>query len=77
MADIIDPSTVKSIRRGRTPKYPWAEWSDGQWREAVRGEDYTTTDKGFKSTLYGHAVRTGLRTEMFQTERGVAFRFVR
>jgi hypothetical protein len=73
MADIVDPP---EFTRGRPPKYPWDEWTDGQWRHARRGVDYTSRDSTFQNTLYVHGHRFGLQAQTRATDTGVTFRFI-
>lgn len=51
MARIItgpEPATLKPRKR----YYPWDEWSDGQWREATRHDDYDCTTASFIRQLH-------------------------
>jgi hypothetical protein len=69
MARILeDHSWTRGKRRGSS--YPWAEWFDGKTRELVRGEDFTSTLKSFRTTAYVAAKRAGVtvRSELRVTE---------
>ena len=74
MAEIVDGP---GPRRGRLPKYPWQEWTDGHWRFARRGVDYVTRDSTFQNTLYVHGHRFGFQAETRVGENGITFRFIR
>jgi hypothetical protein len=75
MAHIIDPLTLERAKPGAQPLYPWGEWTDGLWREAVLGEDFTVPPKSFRSCLYHHARTHGLTVHTRLTKDGVAFCF--
>ena len=38
-------------KAGRTPKYPWDEWFDGQTRVIMKGEDYTCKTESMQTIL--------------------------
>lgn len=48
------------IKRGAPGRYPWDEWLDGQFRVAVRGQDFESDLKAFRSALYAAASRRNL-----------------
>jgi hypothetical protein len=70
----VGPPEWHTERPATNSRYPWAEWSDGQWRQAVAGEDYTITGEGFRSCLYAYARAAGLRAASRKNETGVVFR---
>lgn len=74
MAYVVEPPDDHRERPQRQDRYPWHEWTDGQWRQAVRGEDYRITDEGFRSCLYNYARIRGLKAESRKNEDGVVFR---
>lgn len=75
MAEIVDPEHADRLQRGAPlPRYPWPEWSDGQWRRAVRGSDFTCTAQSFRNNAYAYANRNGLKAEVIMTKEGVLFR---
>lgn len=39
--------------------YPWSEWTNGQWWQANKGEDYIGRSSTFRSGLYVWAMRNG------------------
>lgn len=73
MADIIDPPTPTR------PLYPWDEWTDGAWREAVAGVDFRCTYRSFEQMVHGQATHRGMKAETRRTAPGkrLAFRFIR
>lgn len=75
MAYVVEPPDTRPSRAKTIARYPWHEWTDGQWWQAVRGEDYTITDDGFRSCLYSYASLKGLRGESRKNDEGVMFRF--
>ncbi len=75
MAENVNPDELKRMPRGRRPKYPWAQWTDGEWWHAKQGEDFTVAVNSFRSTLANHACKYGLRVVTQQTETGMAFQF--
>lgn len=56
-------------RQGRPPKYPWAEWFDGDVWELQQGRDFYCTPKSFRPLAhrtardYGGRVRTKFRPD--------------
>jgi hypothetical protein len=63
MARIIPaPDRSPSLPR-RVSRYPWEEWADGNWWEAVQGVDYTCKTSSFviqvKQNLPTSSWRTG------------------
>lgn len=80
MARIIEnPETWGSPDQRRTPhrNYPWNEWSDGQWREAVRGEDFDCRVQSFVTALYHHARSAGKQAMARADHDKVLFRLMR
>lgn len=47
------------IEGGRGEIYPYDEWADGQWREAVQGEDFDVTTSSFYANMKQWAKRNG------------------
>lgn len=74
MAYIVEPPDAHTSRARTVRRYPWAQWSDGQWRQAVRGEDYKITDGGFRACLYRYAQAAGRTAESRKNDLGVVFR---
>lgn len=79
MAEIVDPPEDARGNAGiRKSKYPWAEWTDGQWRLAVPGVDYTCKDATFQFNVYQQGYRRGLTAQTRAIPgKGVMFRFIR
>lgn len=78
MAEIVDPpSSARGGPQRRPVKYPWQEWTDGHWRLAVPGVDYTCKDGTFQFQCYQQGYRRNLRAETRRIEgKGVMFRFI-
>lgn len=78
MAEVI--TEWPSIMRNSTRKsrYPWNEWTDGQIRKVVAGEDFESTLKTFVQGLYAYAKRNGYKVEVRQdtANDAAAFRFI-
>lgn len=62
-------------KRGAIPKYPWAEWMDGQARQAERGVDYGISDSSLRSLLHSKAKERGMKVRCRTTTDGVSFQF--
>lgn len=77
MAYVVDPPRDTKIRAQTISRYPWEDWADGQWWQAVNGEDYTITDAGFRSCLYNWARINGMKAQSRRNADGVVFRIVR
>jgi hypothetical protein len=77
MAEVVKAPDDLGRARGYR-RYPWDEWTDGQWRHAVAGVDYDTPDESFRNRLYRVASLRGLsvRTHIVHAGR-VAFAFTR
>lgn len=57
-------------------KYPWSEWTNGSVWEAEHGKDFHVGVTSFRSALYGHAERNGLKVTVSETGVGkVRFQF--
>lgn len=61
-------------RRWRNRTYPWDEWSDGRWREAVRGEDFDCIPQSFVTAMYKHAQKYGKNVNATTDGDAVLFR---
>lgn len=65
MATIIN--AMPEIKRpGRVPKYPWAEWLDGNARLLEQGTDFESEPRSFRTQAYKvakeHAVKISVVT---------------
>lgn len=58
MAEII--RGTEGFRPGRRPRYPWAEWLDGQRRRLAEGTDYQVSTTSFRRMFYAAAAARGL-----------------
>lgn len=78
MAEVINewPDIMRNVTR--KSRYPWSEWTDGQIRRVVAGEDFDSTLKTFVQGLYAYAKRHGYKVEVRQdtANDAAAFRFV-
>lgn len=77
MAYVVDPPKDTKVRAQTINRYPWEEWADGQWWQAVRGEDYAITDAGFRSCVYNWARLNKMKAQSRRNADGVVFRMVR
>lgn len=55
---------VEDFPQGSRNKYPWKQWRNGQVWKLTRGEDFTLKMADFRSTVYAHATRYGLRARL-------------
>lgn len=55
--------------------YPWAEWTDGQARKAVKNVDYICNTSSFVQGLYAHAKRIGQKVKTQRNGESVIFQF--
>lgn len=74
MAEKADPSVVPGKRPGRR-KYPWHDWTDGDWWRLTDGLDYTIATTAFRSVAFNHARRHGYKIQTKQVEGGIFIRF--
>lgn len=44
---IIIKNPGAPVAPSRVRRYPWEEWADGQWREAMQGVDYICKTSSF------------------------------
>lgn len=51
-------------RKPRPTTYPWAEWTDGQVREATEKRDFRVTISAFRSALHKHAKAKGYELKL-------------
>lgn len=49
--------------RGKKEGYPWDEWTDGQSRELVFGEDFHVNPYTFRNYVYDVARRKGMKVK--------------
>lgn len=47
-------------RKGPNSKYDWEVIADGNVRKMVRGDDFSSTVEGFRSTVLAHASAEGI-----------------
>ena len=74
MAEVL--AEWPSIVRTRQSKFPWAEWTDGQIRQAQKGVDFESEPKTFVQGLYAHAKRHGKKVKVGTVnEDAVVFSF--
>lgn len=71
MAKEIQPDDLPTDAR---TKYPWDQWTNGNWWQARKGEDFNGDLEGFRSNLYAYTKRHGLRAETRASGDTVAFR---
>jgi hypothetical protein len=76
---IDDPDKWGSLplRRREHRSYPWDEWTDGLWREAVRGEDFSCGVQSFVTALYHHGRVSGKRVTARTDNDKVLFQLTR
>ncbi len=59
MATILTGDQIPDIQPyGR---YPWDQWTDGQWRRIVHGVDFHVVPPNMRVMLYSRAKRDGLK----------------
>jgi len=63
MAKILEALPAQ-VRLGRTERYPWADWFDGQVRLLESGIDYDAETISMKSCAYAAARRHGVKITM-------------
>lgn len=64
--------------RGRPPKYPWAEWLDGQRHFLKQGEHFSTEVKvaSFRAECHAAARRAGGKADTQIKGNIVIFKFI-
>jgi hypothetical protein len=60
---------------GRTMRYPWDDWTDGQWWLCVADVDYMTSRDAFTAGLYAQAASRGMTVVVHRARGCVATRF--
>ena len=63
------------FKKGRPPKYPWDEWTNGQIHTAHKGRDFKCQIDSFTKILWDHGYKTGLKCELQREGASVRFRF--
>jgi hypothetical protein len=58
-------------------KYPWDEWTDGDWWEITQGEDFTSEPSTMVSVLHNHAGRHQLQCEAHRRGNTIVFKLWR
>lgn len=56
-------------------RYPWGDWTDGQWWLLVERLDYQVHQDAFVAGLHGRALRDGTRAEVCRSRGCLAVRF--
>jgi hypothetical protein len=75
MAHHADPAGVPKKRSGPRPRYPWHQWTDGEWWRLYQGVDYRIGTESFRSVAANHALRHDMRLSANATEDGILIRF--
>ncbi len=75
MAEVLEKFPGRENRRNS--KYPWDEWTDGQIRKAIKGEDFETTAADFRSMLHAAGGRYGMKvkTRTPHDQESISFQF--
>lgn len=60
---------------GAGSKYPWWQWTDGNWWKIERGEDFSQEADSMRRTLALHAQRHSMTVEIHKRGDVVLFRF--
>lgn len=66
------PKTVRSGTSGRTEKYPFDEWFDGNVYELVEGEDFDAKRSTMATVIHTAATKRDLIVATRMTQDGLA-----
>jgi hypothetical protein len=75
------PEVIASFtsRKGRPPKYPWEEWTDGRSRRLRRGEDFDADLVSFRTMVHRKArdlgSNIGAYTHINKADQSIQVRF--
>lgn len=77
-ADITVWKLIKSsvtFEREYSTKYPWAEWTDGEWWMIRRDEDFEIPTSSMRSMLMTHAKRHSMTVKVIKRLDCLTFKF--
>ena len=74
MSELIADFTSK---KGRPPKYPWEEWSDGKSRRLHKGRDFASELVSMRTMIHRKARDLGLNayTHINEADTSIEVRF--
>lgn len=74
MSQIIDTFTS---RKGRPPKHPWDEWTDGQSRRLYKGRDFSSELISMRTMIHRKARDLGMNayTHINEADQSIQVRF--
>ena len=74
MSELID---AIDISKGRPPKYPWEQWTDGQARRLYQGEDFDATLESFRTMVHRKARDMNLKahTKINEADTSIQVQF--
>jgi hypothetical protein len=56
-------------------KYPWAEWTDGEWWMIRKDEDFDVSTGSMRSMLMTHAKRHSMKVQVIKRLDCLTFKF--
>lgn len=80
-ADITVWEMIKSLRHGvtirqdDTTKYPWTQWTDGEWWMIRKDDDFEIPTSSMRSMLMTHAKRHSMTVQVIKRLDLLTFRF--
>lgn len=66
---------IDSIEFDTTTKYPWAQWTNGNWWLIKKGEDYERNTDSMRTGITNRAKRHSMKAEVYKRGDTVLFRF--
>ena len=77
-ADITVWKLIKNgvtFQREYSTKYPWDQWTDGEWWMIRKDEDFDTSTSSMRSMLMTHAKRHGMTVKVIKRLDCLTFKF--
>lgn len=56
-------------------RYPWAQWTNGNWWKIQRGEDFSIETDNMRRALVMHAQRHSMKASVHRRGDSLIFRF--
>lgn len=66
------------LSKGRPPKYPWPDWTDGKPRRLKQGEDFDATLESFRTMVHRKARDLNLKahTKINEADTSIQVQFL-
>jgi hypothetical protein len=74
-AQVREEIGYSDLAGGRALRYPWAEWTDGNWWKIQKGSDYQIDTDNMRRGLATHAQRHSMKVDAYKRGDLLIFKF--